>query len=144
MLKKNVEILIDAIGQPYLGCSFSWHELQEFLTKFYTVEPDHEKYSSNRKVRDGEHYHMTFMNVCEYRRAELPIIKEPLSIELLGLGKATADTNVGESTAYFVVCKCQRGQELRKQYNLSEKDFHITVGFNPKDVFNVSKKEVII
>jgi len=139
MFVKEVEILIDAIGQPYLGCSFSWLEVQDFMPRYYELEPNHEKCSANRKFRDGEPYHMTFMNVGEYRRANMPEIKQKLTIELLGVGKAVEE----DSFAYFIVCTCPEGQEIRKSYGLSEKDFHITLGFDPKDVFKVRKNEVI-
>ena len=60
-------------------------------------------------------------------------------INLMGLGTAERNGN----RTYFVVVKSDDLQELRKVYGLPEMDFHITLGFNCKDVFGVRKNEVL-
>jgi hypothetical protein len=56
-----------------------------------------------------------------------------------GIGTATKNTN----TTYFIVCNSDKLDAIRKRFNLPEHDFHITLGFNLKDVFGVRKNEVI-
>lgn len=138
-LKKKIDVLTDVVGQHYLGCSFDWKELQEYILSFNSVEPNHTLLASNRKKRDGEKYHMTFLNVGEYNKAKKPTIDSIIEIELLGVGKATDDTSV----AYYIVCNCLEGQKIRESLELSEKDFHITLGFDPRDVHGVPKKELM-
>jgi hypothetical protein len=57
------------------------------------------------------------------------------------LGVGTAQKN--ENRAYFVVCRSEKLQAIRKRYNLPEQDFHVTLGFKFKDVFGVRKNEVL-
>jgi hypothetical protein len=58
---------------------------------------------------------------------------------MLGIGKAEAKGN----TAYFVVCQSEKLDAIRTRFELPKHDFHITLGFNQKDVFGVPKNEII-
>jgi len=60
-------------------------------------------------------------------------------LEIKGIGTATKETN----TAYFIVCESEKLSAIRSRFELPEHDFHVTLGFNPKDVFGVRKNEVI-
>jgi hypothetical protein len=44
-----------------------------------------------------------------------------------------------ELTTYYIVCKSNKINDLRKSYNLNEKDLHITIGFTHKDLFHDRK-----
>lgn len=138
---KEISVLEDTIGEKYLGCSFLHSELKIHLKRFQILEPNFEEYLFNRIYRDGLNYHMTIMNTSECRKSIdfLKYENETLDVELLGVGKVS-DL---KSTAYFIVCESQIAQDIRKTFNLSEKDLHITLGFDPKDVFKSRKNEVI-
>jgi len=60
-------------------------------------------------------------------------------LEMLGVGKATKENN----QAYFIVCNSEKLDAVRNRFGLPKQDFHITIGFNPKDVFGVPKNKVI-
>jgi hypothetical protein len=60
-------------------------------------------------------------------------------LEMLGVGTASGKGN----TTYFIVCKSDSLEAVRTRFNLPKHDFHITLGFNDKDVFGVPKNEVI-
>jgi hypothetical protein len=60
-------------------------------------------------------------------------------LEILGVGKASK----GDNTAYFIVCSSDSLDAVRTRFNLPKQDFHVTLGFNVKDVFSVRKNEVI-
>jgi hypothetical protein len=68
------------------------------------------------------------------------VMKYPIDdLQMLGVG--TAQKN--ENRAYFVVCRSEKLQAIRKRYDLPEQDFHITLAFKFKDVFGVRKNEVL-
>jgi hypothetical protein len=95
---------------------------------------------------------MTVINVMDYNRLskdmgvdkfinslELVFDYEIDDLEMLGIGTATKDTN----TAYFIVCKSDKLDAIRTRYELPKHDFHVTLGFDAKDVFGVPKNKVI-
>ena len=120
---------------------------------------------ANRVARDGEEAHMTVINSKELstivkeikernkeenkyngttKEIESAIKKDILhkakqnfdsNLENKGLGKASKDN----SEAYFMVISWDAGNNIRKEFGLDPKDFHITVGFNPSDVHGMSK-----
>jgi hypothetical protein len=60
-------------------------------------------------------------------------------LELLGVGMASKSDN----KAYFIVCSSDSLDAVRTRFNLPKQDFHVTLGFNTKDVFGVPKNLVI-
>jgi hypothetical protein len=58
---------------------------------------------------------------------------------MIGVGQATKETN----TAYFIVCESEKLDAIRTRFGLPKHDFHITIGFNPKDVHGVPKNKVL-
>lgn len=154
LFRKNIEVIPDVVGQPYLAAIFSWDEVEFFMPKYYSIEKEHEKFSAMRKARDGKEFHLTFLNVAEYSKLlkdaasnnnyhitqTLKAVQETIvSIDLKGIGTASNE----KSKTYFIVCKSPALDDFRSSLALPEKDFHITVGFNPTDVFGVRKNEVI-
>jgi hypothetical protein len=56
-------------------------------------------------------------------------------VTLLGLGKVAQ----GSKTSFFVVAQSADAQLIRQHFILAAKDFHITLGFNPSDIYGVNK-----
>jgi hypothetical protein len=69
-----------------------------------------------------------------------PIFKYEIDdLEMLGIGTASK----GDNTTYFIVCNSDKLDAVRTRCELPKFDFHVTLGFNLKDVFSVRKNEVI-
>jgi len=141
----------DSIGLNYLGLKIPNNIIDPYLIKLKEISKDeYDNLVLNQQIRDREEYHITLINVSEYNK----LIKEMGSnfvnslhtifnyeiddLELLGIGSATRSSNI----AYFIVCKSDKLDAIRLRYNLSKRDFHITIGFLKKDVFGVNKSEV--
>ena len=151
-MKYNITYLKDILGSNYLGIKIQETEVRTFLEQLKDVLGDqYEEYTSNQKKRDSDGYHITVINYIDYNRLSQEngidkfvnsldrILKASIDdLKLIGIGKAQKN----ENTAYFVVCKSDLLDEVRKMYNLSEKDFHITIGFKHKDVHGVRKNEL--
>jgi hypothetical protein len=145
--------LKDTIGNNYIGISISCDQVEPFLNKLESILGDqYETYVQNQRNRDHGSYHITVINVMEYNRLvkEKGMDKFINSLEsvfdyqiddlkFLGLGTAEKNGN----RAYFVVCKSDKLDQIRKKYDLPPQDFHITLGFKWKDVFGVRKNEVL-
>jgi hypothetical protein len=151
-MKYNITYLKDILGSNYLGIKIQETEVRTFLEQLKDVLGDqYEEYTSNQKKRDSDGYHITVINVIDYNRLSQEngidkfvnsldqVLKASIDdLKLMGLGKAQKN----ENTAYFVVCKSDLLDEVRRMYNLPEKDFHITIGFKHKDVHGVRKNEL--
>ena len=148
-----VTYLRDVIGNNYLGLDIPVSVVQPYLNELRDIlgEDDYTKFTENQIRRDGGHYHITVINVADYNRLSKnmgidkfinsldPILKYPIDdLKLLGVGRAQKN----ENTAFFIVCDSAKLEAIRTRFELGEQDFHITLGFNFKDVFGVSKKEL--
>jgi hypothetical protein len=144
----------DSIGNNYLGINIPYEIVEPYLTKLEEIlgEEDYQEFTKNQQTRDSGHHHMTVINVMDYNRLAKgmgfdkfinslePIFKYEIDdLEMLGIGTASK----GDNTTYFIVCNSDKLDAVRTRYELPKFDFHVTLGFNLKDVFGVRKNEVI-
>lgn len=105
-----------------------------------------------RTKRDGENYHVTIIDPNEMKllksnaggglsekqildTIEKSAIKKTLDLRMIGLGRASS----GSSSCTFIVIMSNALQKLRREFDLSPKDFHVTIGFIESDVHGVHK-----
>lgn len=145
--------LKDTIGNNYIGIPIYPETVQPYLTKLESIlGEDYEVYVQNQRNRDHDKHHITVINVMDYNRLskEMGMDKFINSLEsvfdypiddlkFMGLGTAEKNGN----RAYFIVCRSEKLEQIRKKYDLPNQDFHITLGFKWKDVFGVRKNEVL-
>jgi len=146
--------LRDTIGNNYVGINIPEAVVEPHLEKLKEIlgEEDYQIFTNNQKMRDHGHYHITVINVMDCNRlskemgmsnfvksVELTFEYPVEDLEILGVGKASK----GDNTAYFIVCSSDSLDAVRTRFNLPKQDFHVTLGFNVKDVFSVRKNEVI-
>ena len=149
----NLTYLKDSIGNNYIGVKVPVEDVQPHLEKLKEILGDeYDIYINNQQTRDGGHYHITVINVMDCNRLskemgmanfvksiELALNYEVDDLEMLGIGMAKK----GDNTAYFVVCNSDKLEAVRTRFNLPKHDFHITLGFNAKDVFGVPKNQIL-
>lgn len=143
----------DFIGNNYLAINIPSNIIQPYLNEMEEILGDkYETYTQNQQARDHGDYHMTIINVMDYNRLVKEMGMDQFvnslnkiftyevdDIKFMGLG--TAQRN--ENRAYFIVCNSDKLEAIRDRYELSKHDFHVTLGFNHKDVFGVRKNEVL-
>jgi len=136
----NIKIteLKDNSGLTYIGGKVSSADLAPYLQQMKAIlSDDFFQYRQNQALRDHQTFHVTLINPFEYREIDQNDIKlgKSLSVTLLGLGRVLKE----DKSTYFVVVKSSQGQFYRQQFVLAEKDLHVTLGFNPQDIYGVSK-----
>jgi hypothetical protein len=146
--------LRDTIGNNYLGIKIPNESLKLYLNELKEVlgEEDYNVFTENQQTRDNGEYHITVINVADYNKLtkELGMDKFVSSLDsifkftiddlkFMGIGTATRN----ENRSFFIVCNSDKLDAVRKRYELNEIDFHVTLGFNYKDVFGVRKNEVM-
>jgi hypothetical protein len=146
--------LKDSIGNNYLGIDIPVDIVDPYLVelKNHLSDEDYNLFTKNQQIRDHGQHHITVINVMDFNRLskEMGFDKlvnsiEPVfhyeidDLEMLGVGKAIKEPN----TTYFIVCNSDKLDAIRTRFDLPKQDFHITIGFNPKDVFGVRKNELL-
>jgi hypothetical protein len=150
----KVEHVKDTLGNNYLAININGLEVEPYLDKLKEIlgEDNYTIYTTNQQNRDHGKYHITVINVMDYNRltkqmgidkfveALQPVLEYEIDdLQIPGIGKAEAKGN----TAYFAVCKSDKLDAIRTRFELGKQDFHITIGFDKKDVFGVPKNEII-
>ena len=138
ILTLTITQLIDNSGLVYLGGVVERQAIESYLTQMKQLEP--EKYPelrNNQKLRDHEQFHVTLINPYELKglASSAELVNKTMDITLKGLGSVMKD----DAQTYFVVVTSTQGQMYRQSFSLKPKDFHITLGFTPTDIYGVSK-----
>jgi len=132
-------VLEDNSGLVYIGYKIDKKLIESDLERMRIHLGDtlFKTYRANQIKRDHGSFHITLINPFEYPDIDNIDVSKlpPVSFSFKGLGhghKLKDDT-------YFVVASSNEAQKLRQKFGLKEKDFHITLGFNTKDVFGIDK-----
>jgi len=133
------KLLKDNSGLIYIGYPVSKDLVTDHLAQLkthvgaeaFTVLRD------NQAARDHDSFHITLINPFEHPDIKSISLHDipPIRFEFVGVGSAEG----GANQSYFVVVNAKAAQQVRADYKLKPKDFHITLGFDAADVFGVSK-----
>lgn len=134
----KIRQLTDNKGNKYLGGIISKAELNKYLDQLKLIlGADYKKYRQHQIARDHNAFHVTLVTPPEFQninKDKLANIKT-MRVNLHGLGRVSQ----GDKTSYFVVASSSDGKFHRDNLLLPAKDFHVTLAFNPTDVYNVKK-----
>lgn len=140
---KNIQIevveLTDNQGLKYVGGKVSKADLLVYLQQMKNIlGSEFSSFRERQAIRDHHTFHVTLINPYELQAITRTIkFGEKFSVSLLGLGRVVKE----EQATYFVVAQSPQAQFFRQTLVLPAKDFHVTLGFKPKDIFGVSKNE---
>lgn len=143
-VNKIVTVVSPMAGGRYWGCHVSNHAIEEQRQTFRALvgEDRADHLEALKAQRDRGHvYHLTVVGPPEMK--SLPSgssMPESVAFELKGVGRATD----GKNEAWFIVCSSPELNKWRESVGLAPKDFHITLGFDAKDVHNVAKDETTL
>ena len=151
-MKVHLVKLSDVIGNTYVGIKYYGGVLDDIIDTWkssFNINDGDEKGQlessiTNQQKRDNFIHHTTVCNVMDFNKLStseviglFDSVGEIFEINILGIGKAE---NIKKGNIVnFVVIECEELQELRKRIGLKPIDLHITIGFDKKDVFGVSK-----
>ena len=148
----------DIMGNNYIGLKFRKNQMQPYLNELKNIVDD-DKYETlvfnqqKRDLKDNSEYthHSTVISVMEYNKIYEKLgskFQEKINfllslditdLDMLGVGKAKK----AENETYYVVLGSATLNEIRTSLGLEPKDFHVTLGFDKKDVFGVRKNQVL-
>lgn len=135
-------IIKDVTGNDYVGIVYPEYFIKPYDLILEVLLSDKgysdEKIKTimeNRIKRDGLNYHITVLPVGVYKEQNINL--KVGDIEFLGIGTVSANDN----ETYYLVVKSQTLDNYRSGLGLKPIDFHITLGFDKKDVFGKRKNE---
>ncbi|MBL4910651.1 MAG: hypothetical protein JKX78_11660 [Alteromonadaceae bacterium] len=145
--------LSDSTGLVYVGAEIAPADVAIYLKQLKNKlgEQQFKLFRSNQIARDQQGFHVTLINPFEYKKLinnkQKVTLGQTIAITLQGLGKvATTVVNVAShaskqdnTQSYFVIVSSFEGEKFRQHYGLKAKDFHATLGFNPHDIYTLSK-----
>lgn len=148
-----IKVIKDINGNAYYAVDINIKDVdvkkttfRSLIYKFLSTVPNANDMHKNLLNRNIGTYHLTIANVPEYNKT----IKQYSNITTLpeynitgvndiifkGIGSIEQDNLI----TYFVVCESEMLEKTRTQLFLKKpRDFHITIGFNKKDLFNDRK-----
>lgn len=139
LIMVKIEELTDKNGLVYLGGKVSKANLAEYLAqlKQYLGKEKFTIFRQHQSARDLNSFHVTLVNPYEYQtiNKEKINLSQDIRVTLHGLGQVKKD----DKESYFVIASSPDGQYFRQKLLLKNKDFHVTLGFNPTDIYGVSK-----
>jgi len=151
-MNRNLTYINDILGSKYLAITLDKTVdtiLSDFLESFKSIagEDKFNIFVANQELRDlrpddNHTHHITVVNVMELPKVNTlllaELITEPIDdLNMIGIGTAVDDKSNNE--AFFIVCASDKCNAIRELLGLKQRDLHITIGFNEKDVFNHSK-----
>ncbi len=127
-------------GYKYLKGSIPQDVVEPYLKHLKTIlsPEDYKKYTQNQQKRDSGKYHVTIVRPDEYKALNKDFssfIGYPISIRCFGIGNIREVDN----ETYFLVCQSQNAANLRQYLKLPTQNFHVTLGFKEKDIFDRPK-----
>ena len=147
-LRLKITKLSDNQGQEYIGAIVNRTELLSYLIKLeQLLGDDFQQYRGLQAARDHQLFHITLLSPQEYQLADKGLVEKllapntnsnfssQLNVTLLGLGKVELENK----QTFFIVAQSSDAQLIRQRFLLKNKDFHITLGFNPSDIYGVTK-----
>ncbi|WP_019026463.1 hypothetical protein [Colwellia piezophila] len=137
LIQIKVIELTDNSGLKYIGGKVNAADLDHYLSQMKKIlGDDFALYRQHQSARDHHAFHMTLINPYEYQTITQDIaLGSSLSVSLNGLGRVKQ----GNKTTYFVVGQSLEVASYRQKLALTKKDFHVTLGFYPSDIYGVDK-----
>lgn len=148
-MKSIITTTTDILGNKYIALKFDNNDhindiIDEWVYDLNNSEEEVDKRMlmiQNQIERDKNTHHTTIVSVIECGTINTKdvqiVLGDIVEIELCGIGKAVDNKRGNES--HFIVVESKDLDNVRIHFGLKPKDFHITIGFNKKDVFGVSK-----
>lgn len=122
---------------PYVGIEIPSVLVDEYICDLRNVlsEREFSIFRANQSRRDRGKFHMTLIAPRETFENFDELFDISFETTLLGIGCAES----GLDRAYYIVANCPKGDEIRDVLNLKKRDFHVTLGFDERDIHNVRK-----
>ena len=127
--------------QSYLGI----HVPEDYMMRYLRVlrrrlsPNDYLAYTQNQSARDDGGFHLTILEPSECAEVELNILdsigKSKLWVQFVGVGYQQR----GRDEVFYCVATSDGAQQLRNDLGLGNRDLHVTLGFNARDIHGVPK-----
>lgn len=132
----------DSAGLVYVGAEVNKADLSVYLEQMKKILglKNYQTFRANQTARDQQSFHLTLINPYEYQSLVKTVeFDQMIKITLHGLGQVKMAGHDKKQQSFFVIASSVDGQYFRQKHLLKQKDFHITLGFDPQDIYTMSK-----
>lgn len=130
---------LESKGGGYYAAPVNSQQVASFIEDFRKSEPNWKTFEQKRLERDKEEsFHVTVLTPRETRKLRKEGVKveaPKFSFVPQGLGKVEEPGN----SAYFVVLRSQEADDFRASLDLPPHNFHVTLGFEVRDIHDQPK-----
>lgn len=138
----DITELQDNDGLKYLGGKVKVSDVEKYLLAMETIlKGKYQQFRDAQIKRDHNQLHVTLINPYEYKELSKQdvskVLNKTLAFKLFGLGRVAKDNK----KTFFVVASSEEAKKVRVALKLKQKDFHITLGFYPQDIYGVRKNQ---
>lgn len=139
-----IKIELDKSNQPYLVADIDNEIIDLYNEVFKQIVNNSYNCIENKKKRDNGKSHITILTAMEYKELIKnneyknminDIVNQKSTFIFSEIGSIEKENN----NTYYALCENGYLQQFRKNLNLEEKDFHMTIGFDNKDLFHKRK-----
>lgn len=131
--------LTPRVGGRYYAVEVEESDINHLITIWKGMTKRSEEFEKSKLARDRvREFHVTVFSPREtraLRKSGAKIEDTTFSFQPLGIGKVEEENN----EAWFIVLDSKEANEYRRSLGLPPKDFHVTLGFDRKDIHNQSK-----
>ena len=140
--------LRDRTNQIYYGVDISHENILPFVN-YLRVNGIDESFISNKMNRDNGHYHITIINAMYYNKLKTNpeflnaidlLLNTDIVFDTFGIGMVETKQKEVQKNAWFIVCENNLLNEKFTPFNIQQ-DYHVTLAFNPTDVFGIPKNQ---
>ena len=143
--------LSDSTGQLYYGIDIASNDIECFITHL-RLKGINEQFISKKLHRDNGKYHITIVNTMASNKFKSDLnfqstisqfLNTDISFEVFGIGHVETNIKDINKQAWFIVCENSDLQKSFSDLGILQ-DYHITIAFEPTDVFRVRKNQETI
>ncbi len=148
----KLEVIKDVIGQPYVAMVFSQsrdnadviieylNKLRDYTIGLYGDDIYYKLLMKFKHQRDGlGHFHITVFNSMECKKYPYLLMFNGVDINTPNEFKGIGTIKSGGAQTFYVIVENTELTSILNVHELNPKHFHITLGFNPKDLFTEPK-----
>lgn len=140
--------LKDRTNQTYYGIEIKPNDVETYITHL-RLNNVPEDFISQKLNRDHGAYHITVANTMVSNKFKEDLgfnnlinnlLDKDITFDVFGIGYVQVTEKEVDKQAWFVVCESNELQAKFSEIGIFQ-DYHITVAFNPSDVFRVRKNQ---
>ena len=130
--------MTDQMGSTYVGAEVDANLIVPYVDSLSLLvgRKRVSELQERKAQRDGPcEHHLTLVSPPEFHGCNSTGLTASLEVTLVGIGRQANDV----TETYYVVVESTQAQDFRRRLGLPPRDLHITLGYDPSDIYDMPK-----